>query len=236
MKNDNYISSEIKSGFLVVISLVTLIALIFMTGNGHFMSKGKTAHILYGYISGMKKNVPVHYAGLEVGEVTNIQFLPEDLGKVRVTITVAENVPLKKDSQAFIEVMGFMGETFIELKAGTPDSPALETGGMITGTDPIPLMELVKKGTELLNEFETISSEIKALMGDLGTMVDENHDEVNQIVDNLDSMTGNFNEMSRDLKFHPWKLLRKGKEHKLDTPENEKEKESQPRKKFLRVL
>lgn len=230
MKNTPFNANEVKSGFLVVLSIAALLGLLLLTGSSQFLKKSSIYHVQFNYISGLKPSAPVHYAGFEVGEVASIEFIPEDRGKVRVTLAIDQNIPLKTDSEAFIEVMGFMGETFIELKAGSTEAARLQPGGTLTGFDPVPLMELVKKGSELLEEFQSISTQLKGLTGDISTMVEENHEDVNEIVDNLNSMTGNLNYMTRDLKYHPWKLFRKGKERDLDSITEEKTKEENAEK------
>ena len=204
-----FTDSEVRSGFFVVASFVIILALLFMSGSAQLFQATYKFHILYNYISGLKENAPVHLAGHEVGKVTGIEFQGGETPKVKVTVSLRKDAVVREDSQAHINILGFMGETYVELSPGTGGSPALQENGTLTGTDPVPMMELVRRGTELLDEFEKISDSLEHLTGDLKGLVGENKQEFTSIVQNLDASSANLKDMTQDLKGHPWKLLRK---------------------------
>jgi len=138
-----------------------------------------------------------------------------------ITATVSGDIVLKQDAQAHLNIAGFMGEMFVELFTGSKDSPVLEPNQTLTGTDPIPLMELIKKGAELTERFEVITTSLEKLVASMANVVGENEDEMNNIFGNLDDTTRNLKEMTQDLKHHPWKLLRKGKEKTIEEMQKE---------------
>lgn len=205
-------SSEIRSGFLVIACLVIILALLFMSGSSQLFQDTYDLHILYNYISGLKENAPVHLAGHEIGKVTGIDFQGGEEPKVKVTISLRKDAVVREDSAANINILGFMGETYVELSTGTGSARMLKENDTLTGTDPVPMMELVRRGTELMDEFEKISDSMTSLVGNLEGIVGENEEEMNSIFQNLDSSSANLNLMTEDLKSHPWKLLRKGGE------------------------
>ena len=207
-------SAEIRSGLLVTASVITLLALLFTAGNFQPFASNVDVPVVFTYISGLEKNAPVHFAGHKVGKVTGITFLGGDESKVMVTLNIAKNVKLRKDSQAFIDVMGFMGEKFIEISTGTPAAGALPADQALQGVDPVPMMKIVKEGTELLAEFKKSSESMTAITADLQKIIGKNQDNLNEIFDNLNASSKNLKDMTEDLKLHPWKLLRKTEESK----------------------
>ncbi|MBN1688077.1 MAG: MCE family protein [Candidatus Omnitrophica bacterium] len=209
-KSDPYTPNEIRSGLMVVSCVVVLLGLLFFASKSQLFKQTYQADILFNYISGLAKNAPVHFAGHEVGKVTDIRFLGGSDNSVLVTVTISRDVVLKRDSRAFINVLGFMGEKFIEISPGTIEAQPLGKGATLRGDDPVAMMEVVKKGTEILAEFEKISVSLQNLIANMNDLLGENEEEVEDIFKNLDEASVNLKEMTADLKQKPWKLLRKG--------------------------
>ncbi len=188
--------------------------MLFAVGKVPVFSETITVPVLFHYIAGLEKNSPVYFSGHKVGRVADISFFGKDRREIQVMTSVAKDTPLKKDSEAFIDTIGFMGEKSIEFSAGSAASESLREGESLRGTDPVALMKVVKQGTELLGEFQKTNESIKQMVDDLKNLVGENKEDVNQIFDNLNASSQNLKEMTEDLKRHPWKLLRKSEEKK----------------------
>ena len=205
-------ASEIRSGFLVAASGLILIGLLFLAGNVKPLQKTRPIEIVFHYVGGLEKNAPVHFAGYEVGRVTDIRLERQSENQVVVTAHISKDILLKKNSRAFIDVLGFMGEKLLELTPGSPQAAPLSPNETVEGVDPILLPALIKQGAELTEDFKKINDSLKSLIADLDQVVGENRPEVEGILKNLNESSENLKEMTRDLKWHPWKLLRKGKE------------------------
>ena len=197
-----YSGSEIRSGLLVAVSIAVLLSLLFLAGDYSFFEETRQVRILFDYVSGLGKNAPVHFAGYQVGKVTDIQLLPGEEAKIRVTASISKDAVLQKDSGAFIDTLGLMGEKFVELTPGSQGAAPLEENGEIRGVDPVAMNKIVLS--------------LQRLIEDVNATVGENRDELNAIFKNLAESSKNLAEMSADLKAHPWKLLKVGKEKKPD--------------------
>lgn len=198
----DFSASEIRAGLLVVVSAAALLVLLFLTGNVRFFQETREVRILFDYISGLEKDAPVHFAGHEVGKVTDIQLLPGEEANLVVTASVSKDAALKQDSRATIDTLGLMGEKFVELTPGSPEAPPLEEGGQIRGIDPIAMSAMIKQMMQLVEE--------------VNGAVRDNRDELAGIFKNLEATSQNLKEMSADLKANPWKLFWKRKEKKPD--------------------
>ena len=85
------------------------------------ISEQKTYEILFtGSVSGLSRGSAVLFNGLRVGEVTQIDFVAEDPGRVRVLTNVAGRVPIKKDTKARLESQGLTGGAAIALSGAPP--------------------------------------------------------------------------------------------------------------------
>lgn len=193
--------SEIKSGLLVVVCFVLLTILTFKVGDFQALGQTQEYKIHFNFISGLEKNAPVHFAGHSVGTVQSIA-IHDGNPAVEVTISVDKGTPLRTDSQVFVDTLGLLGEKFIALMPGTPSAPKLEAGGVLQGTEPMPLHQLIRQMDQLTANLIPITDKANRLL--------EGHEkELESILVNLNEASQNLKEMTQDLKLHPWKLLRK---------------------------
>ncbi len=203
------LSSEVQAGFMVTFAALALVGLLIVSSRAHFLQPVAQRKVTFGYIGGLTKNAPVHFAGHNVGKVENIHFIASPKTQVEVTISMAKDVPIRKDSEAFIDALGFMGEKYMEITPGKSESPLLGEGEPLKGTDPIPMMEMIKKGNEIMGEFEETNQHLKKVASELEGIVGSNRGELDGIFKNLNAASANLKDMTADLKAHPWKLLKK---------------------------
>jgi phospholipid/cholesterol/gamma-HCH transport system substrate-binding protein len=83
----------------------------------------------------LKKGNPVRIAGIEVGKVESVEFPDEGTGAI-VTMRIREKgLPLHRDATFKIRPRIFLeGNYFVDVKPGTPSSPALGDGDMVPAT------------------------------------------------------------------------------------------------------
>ncbi len=204
-----YSSSEIKSGFFVLVTIVMLLVLTFVVG-GYFKKGANEWKVQFGYLSGLSDSAPVYYAGREVGKVDGIQILPGEARPVLVTIKISRDAYVRKDSVAYIDTLGMMGEKFIEISVGSKDSPPMETGQVIEGVDPIAMHVLIRKMNLLADEVTQMTDSLNPLLKTVNDVVGGNKEEISKSLSNLHEVSANLRDMTADLKLHPWRLIRKG--------------------------
>ena len=204
-----YSSAEVKSGFLVAVSLILLFALTFVVGA---FTAGKTQswQIRFGYVSGLEKNAPVYYAGHEVGKVDRIEVLPGQDRPILLTVRISDKVKLRRDSQSFIDTLGLMGEKFVELTPGSSQVDFLGKGTVIQGTDPIPMYLLIQQMNLLANRMDEMTASLNPMMKRFNEMLTGNEEEVAKMIANFHETSANLRDMTNDLKYRPWRLIRKG--------------------------
>ena len=204
-----YSSSEIKSGFFVLVTIVMLLVLTFVVG-GYFKKGANEWKIQFGYLNGLSDSAPVYYAGREVGKVDSIQILRGEPRPVLVTVKISQDAYVRKDSVAYIDTLGMMGEKFIEISVGSKDAPAMEVGKVITGVDPIAMHVLIRKMNVLADEVTQMTESLNPLLKTMDDLVGGNKEEISKSIGNLHEVTANLRDMTADLKLRPWRLIRKG--------------------------
>ena len=204
-----YSSSEIKSGFFVLVTLVLLLVLTFVVG-GYFKKGANEWKVQFGYLSGLSDSAPVYYAGREVGKVDGIQILRGEPRPVLVTVKISQDAYVRQDSVAYIDTLGMMGEKFIEISVGSKDAPPMETGTVIEGVDPIAMHVLIRKMNILADDVTEMTDSLNPLLKTTNDLVGGNKEEISKSISNLHEVTANLRDMTADLKLHPRRLIRKG--------------------------
>ena len=205
----DYSSSEIKSGFFVIISIVLLLILTFVVGN-YLGSEQQEWQIRFGYLNGLEENAQVYFAGREVGKVSQIEVIKENPRPILLTIQVSDAAYIREDSESFIDTLGMMGEKIVEISHGSVDSPALKSGTIIEGTDPIPMYLLISKMNLLTDQVTEMCETLNPLLADTKTLLAGSREELAKIISNFYEVSINVRDMTHDLKLRPWRLIRKG--------------------------
>lgn len=216
----DYFKPEIKAGIMIVICLSILLILVFYVGGLHLMEKRYPIKVRFNFTGGLDESAPVRFAGVEVGEVKDIRLLNEEDANIELTLMVSSAARLRRDSQAFVNTLGFMGEKYIELTPGSKDSSVLSPGDTIIGTDPIQMDELLKKGKQIADEIEVAVGSLQKFLDDADDLIVSNREDVRQIIINLKETSEYAKGFAKTLEESPWKLIWKTKEKKTKAEED----------------
>lgn len=204
-----YSSSEVKSGLFISVALVLLVGLTFWVG-GFMSGETKNYQIQFGYIGGLTHNASVYFAGVEVGKVDAIEVIKGDERPVIVTVSVLEEIEIKVDSNAVVDVLGMMGEPIISISAGSEEAPLLQTGTVLRGEDPIPVYQMIGKMNKLADRMDEMTESLMPLIKQVTSYTTGHKEEIAKIIANIHETSANVRDLTHDLKFRPWRLVRKG--------------------------
>jgi len=162
-----YRRNEIRAGIFLLISFVILVVMIFAVSDiQSLFKKKKEVKVLFQFSDGIEKNAPVRLSGIKIGKVSDIRVVPEKGDKVELTLSVFNDTVLRRDTKAAIKTLGLVGGKYVELSGGTPQSPALEQGGVIIGEESFKMEDLTKMGLDVAGKLKNIASNIDAMLGD----------------------------------------------------------------------
>jgi phospholipid/cholesterol/gamma-HCH transport system substrate-binding protein len=148
--------------------------------------------VFTGSVSGLSRGSTVLFNGLRVGQVSEIHFVPDDPRRVSVLVEVMDNVPVKTDTKARLEMQGLTGGAVIALSGGAPDSPALVSEN---GKPPM----LVAEPSQLQNIMESVqnlSTKADAALGKVDALLSDNSGAIADAVKNIDSFSKALSENS----------------------------------------
>lgn len=194
---------ETQARYLVVGSFVVLLllgALLFVIwiGKSEFSSRDKIYDIYFqGSVTGLKEGGQVLYRGVPVGTVQFVKINPKNIEEILVRVSLDPDTPVRGDTQATLEMQGITGIAFVQLKGGSPQSPALETkpgeSYPIIPSQPSRLEEIVEAAPKLLKNLNSLTEHLDLLFNV------EARDNIHSILANLQEITQAFAQKSESI-------------------------------------
>lgn len=110
-------------GALVIAAVIAFAAFVLWLGQSQFNREFDSYDIVFDGPVSLEAGAAVRFNGINVGEVVSVAIDREDEAKVRTRIRVDSSTPVRDNSTALIDFAGITGTTFVQVKAGTQDSP-----------------------------------------------------------------------------------------------------------------
>jgi phospholipid/cholesterol/gamma-HCH transport system substrate-binding protein len=153
-----------RLGVFVVTGAVLLLVFVSVSLG---LKLGKTTKIYYAYfggesLSGLEQGATVKYSGVPIGTVDKIIYQPHDLSKVKVTLKVRSDFPMKTDMYATSGMLGITGFKYIEVLGGTSAAPPLKNGSEIP-TRISPFASISGKAEAIIAKVELLINNLNQL-------------------------------------------------------------------------
>ena len=201
-------------------------ALTFKVNKFSFRKTGYELKVAFINSSGIEKNAPVRLSGVETGKVKDLKLVYGPTGThVLLTLWLDESAKARKDSEAFVTTLGLMGEKYVELTTGSPKSPFLPPNSTIIGREPFDTAKFIEKGDQIANNLDQAITDVRALTTGVNKLVVVHREDLDEMLNNLVETSENIKAFSEDVKWHPWKLIRKSKSQKPKEEKKEQEEE-----------
>jgi len=150
------VSIEFKVGFFVVIAIIVLSIIVFqIRGINIFNTNIYKLNVIFDFVNGVSKDAPVHVAGVAVGDVKNVEIFYNHEKKktqVQLHLVIKNSVKIPKDSVAYINTLGILGEKYVEIVPGEDRNNFLRDGDFIIGNNPVQLEKLTESLVDVLGD------------------------------------------------------------------------------------
>ena len=163
--------SELKIGLVTVFALVMATLLIFLlSGEGGFFWQRYSLKTVFPNVAGLKAGAPVRVAGVEVGSVTEVQLVGD---QVEVVVEIARDMQSRVTdrSKASLGSVSLLGEAAVDITASSEGTPIPEWGFIPTGPAAGSLTEVATQATEGIEELTVLLQDIRAGRGTIGRLV-----------------------------------------------------------------
>ena len=188
--------SEIKVGVLIAVAFVLFLVGIFVVGDVRSLwDKKHTLVLLFPYADGITKGAPVWYAGLEVGAVTDVRIASEKVDRIAISVKISPDAKVRRDSRIDIRSLGMMGQKYVEISPGTPDSPLLVSGDSLEGKGPASLSEIFETGKMVATRLVDLIQETQGLVHDVRT-----ESPIKDAISNANGLMTDLRDQAKDLR------------------------------------
>src|SRR3989338_6594921 len=197
------VSLEAKVGLFVIVAIILFVWLSFQFGGIKWLQKSGYHIITYmDSVTGLEKESPVKLAGVRIGKIENMELKGS---KAEITMDINSEVKIYKNATASVKSESLLGQKFIEISYGNPESGKLENGAVITqGEASADVDKLVLKLTSVANGLDKVVTEnkeninetlsnIKDATKTLNRMLAQNEASVKSAVQNIDELSIRLN-------------------------------------------
>ncbi len=166
-RSSNLSLSELRVGLIVGLSfLVSAIVIIAYGKITNIFSKQVELTALFRNVQGMTKGAPVRVLGITSGYVSSVHFVRfqgKRYVKVTMRITQRRFHDLSAGASASIHTEGLMGVKYLEIAPGAASEGPLNPSLPIIGTEGNSIEEVMKSGTDVVENLRTLSRSLSEL-------------------------------------------------------------------------
>lgn len=183
-----------RLGVFVAAGSLLLAGFLFVSLGVKFSQKAKTYYAFFvgESMSGLEQSATVKYSGVPIGKVEKISYLPDDISKVKITLSVRDDFPMKEGMYATTGMLGITGLKYVEIMGGTNSAPLLKPGAEIPTR--------VSMFSSISGKAEVIVAKIELLLNNINTL--SNPDSLRSLrvmLDNVAAITADARRISGTL-------------------------------------
>ncbi len=176
--------SELKIGILAVAALVLATMLVFAVGGqGGFAWQRYEIKAKFPNVQGLKSGAVVRVAGVDVGQVTGVEFAGADV-QVTLGVNNENQGRITEQSRASIGSLSLLGEPIIDISPATAGTPLKDGDTIQTAKTAGQIADVAAGATATLDEATAMIREIRAGKGTVGKLFtdDQMYRELNEFV------------------------------------------------------
>ncbi len=180
-------SSEAKVGLFVIVALTIFVVAFLSVANIQLTGEKAPFKTYFAYIGGLDEGGLVRYGGRKAGIIRSVRPWADDPTKTEVIFDLRTDVPINRDSRATIASLNALGQNYLEITPGSIDAPRVEPGGTIASIEALTF-------TDLINKVARVTDKAVELMGDVQGKLDLVVADADELLNNLNALTGEENQ------------------------------------------
>jgi phospholipid/cholesterol/gamma-HCH transport system substrate-binding protein len=140
--------SGAKLGIFIFLGSALLILGIFLLGNKQAIFKSTyNVKAYFDNVGGLREGAPVRMSGVDVGAVSEIKILGEEVGKIEVSMRLLSDISkfIRIDTEAAVETEGLVGYRYVALYTKPSAAKIVEDGGTILSREPVSIAEVIEE-------------------------------------------------------------------------------------------
>jgi ABC-type transporter Mla subunit MlaD len=162
---------ETKVGLFVFVGLVLLAVLLIQFSKGTSIFRGTYELRLHASnVGGLKQRASVLLAGVQVGNVSDIQLAPD--GKsVTILLRIYKQYKIYHDARFVIQQSGFLGDQYVAVIPTANQLPVLQNGADVECEAPFNLQETARAAAGFIQRIDETAKKLDAAVSDVRRLV-----------------------------------------------------------------
>jgi phospholipid/cholesterol/gamma-HCH transport system substrate-binding protein len=169
MEDSRRLSLMVGAFFIVTLVSLAVAVLTLSSESGLFVSYYKI-HANFDDVQGLLPGAPVWMAGKEIGRIDAVEFTEfgsERPIHVAMRINRGIQTRVRSDSVATIGTIGVLGDSYIEIRPGSPDGSVLIDGEKINAVSPTNIYAALAQGTDALANVSELARNLNLVVSDV---------------------------------------------------------------------
>ena len=179
---------------LFALSCIGLLLFLWLSFGGTIPlnSQGYRFQVAFPNAFDLADQADVRIAGVSVGKVVSKQLDPAD-SRTLVTIQMANQyAPIHRNAVAILRQKTLLGETYVQLSAGSPNAPPVPDGGRLNNGQVVPAVQL----DQIFNTFDpTTRAAFRSWQQELAKAIRGNDQNLNDVLGNLPTFAVNLTQL-----------------------------------------
>jgi virulence factor Mce-like protein len=165
-------------------------------GTVPFKAQGYRIRISFTNAAQLAQEADVRIAGVSVGKVIDKQLDPQGNRTIATIEMQRQYAPVHENARAILRLKTILGETYVELTPGTPNSPPLPDGGLLSRSNVIPAVQL----DDVFNALDPQTRRaFQIWQQELARAVQGNGQNLNSVLGNLSQFAADATDITRVL-------------------------------------
>ncbi len=160
MKDEN----PLRAGIFIFVCLSAFVVGVLLLGKERrIFSRQISFNTTFSDVSGLAEGAPVRLGGITAGRVASIGFSGDLADKrVRVNLLVDRKFldRVREDSLASIETQGLLGDKYISISPGSPETAIREEGASLPSRDSADLGNIISKAQTIIENVTKVSESL----------------------------------------------------------------------------
>ena len=187
--------AELKIGLVTAFAMIMAMILIFLlSGEGGFFWERYSLKTVFPNAAGLKAGAPVRLAGVEVGSVSEVDLMGD---QVEVVMEINRNYQpqVTTASRASLGSVSLLGEAAVDITASSSGTAIPEWGYVTSAPTPGSLTEVATKATAGIEELTGILQDLRGGRGTMGRLFTDEalYKEMNALVGAAETVVRNVN-------------------------------------------
>jgi phospholipid/cholesterol/gamma-HCH transport system substrate-binding protein len=153
-----------RIGLFIVIGIALFTAILFLIGSReNLFSSHLELYTEFSNLSGLTTGAKVRVSGFDAGEIDKITIPASPAEKFRLQLQIEKKLSgmVRDDSVVSIETDGVVGDKFISIKTGSPQSQEAANGSTLPSKEPVDLGALMEKGSLMITSLQGTVTDVR---------------------------------------------------------------------------